>query len=366
MTDLRRWCRRLPRHWLLVRPDAHGWRWLLACDGEVLRSGDGRPPQLQGARVALILPGSDCAHFHLPAPPGLKREEWPLLLEDRLLQAPEAIHTGCVSRQQGRLELVGVGREPLAQWLAHCQGWGLKVERCWAEFQLLPDAAPGSAWCWRRAPELSLYKGSSADARQLWLAWPTALGASLPMPWRDLAIETLEGPWPARLAPLERLTSLLELRQAARLRPRLARGQQRLLAGCAVLALLWGGLWLGLQWRQSALYQAQVAAVAGPVSSARAAAQVLKRQRQVQDEHTLRLRQLDQLQGAMAQWLQARPGWRLRLARFDGVRWRLHLHGLPMPADTPWAAMAANAGAQVTVEPATDELRLVFELGAGA
>lgn len=365
MIDLRRWRRRQPRHWLLVRPDAQGWSWLQVADGEGQRAGRGRPPVTGSEQVALVLPGIDCGHFHLPAPPGLKREECPLLLEDRVLQPPEAIHTGCVSRRQGWLELVTVERDVLAQWLAQCDAWGLKVERCWAEFQLLPEAVAGSAWCWHRAPELSLYKGCTADARQLWLAWPAALGATLPVAWRDLEIQTLEGPWPSRLAPLERLPSLLERRRAPRTRLDLTRGQQRLLAGCALLALLWCGLWLGLQWRQSAVYQAQVAAVTGPVASVRAATQVLKRQRQVQDDQALRLRQLDQLQEAMAQWMQTQPGWRLRLARFDGARWRLHLQGLPVPVEAPWAAMAASAGAQVTVEPASDELRLVFELGAG-
>lgn len=366
MIELRGWRRRQPRCWLLMRPDTQGWSWLQVADGQLLRWGEGRPPTAAGQQVALILPGTACGHFHLPAPPGLKREEWPLLLEDRLLQGPEAVHTGCVSRQHGRLELVTVERQLLAQWLAHCEGWGLKIERCWSQFQLMPDAAPGSAWCWRHDAGLSLYKGSTREAQHLWLAWPTALGATLPLAWRDLESETFEAPWPPRLPALERLPSLLELRQAPRLRLSLARGQQRLLVGCAVLAVLWGGLWLGLQWRQGALYREQVAAVAGPVHSLRAAAQALKRQRQAQDEQAVRLRQLDQLQQAMAHWLQAQPGWRVRLARFDGSHWRLHLHGLPPPADAPWAAMAASAGAQVAVEPATDELRVVFELGAGA
>lgn len=366
MIDLRRWRRRAPQTWLLLRPDALHWSWLLVRDGEALRAGAGRPPQTGFERVALVMPGAECGHFHLPAPPGLKREEWPLLLEDRVLQAPEAIHVGCVSRQQGRLELVAVARQRLAEWLAQCEAWGLAPERCWTEFQLLPDIDPGGAWCWRRTPELTLYKGSTTDARQLWLAWPTALGATLPVVWRELHREMLEGAWPARLVDVQRMPSLIELGRKPRVRLNVARGQRRLMMACAALALLWGGLWLGLQWRQGAVYQAQVAAVTGPVNSPRAAAQVLKRQRQAQDDQALRLRQLEQLQGAMAQWLQAQPGWRLRLARFDGVSWRLHLQGLPVPSDTPWVAMAASVGAQVRVESASDELRLVFDLGAGA
>lgn len=367
MIDFERWrIRRRPRQWLLVRPGGELWSWLRVRDGETLDTGLGRPQQQGPEGVALIVPGTDCGHFHLAAPPGLKREEWPLLLEDRLLQGPDDILAGCVSRQPGRLELVVIDRQRLAQWLEQCDSWGLTVERCWAEFQLLPELLPGSAWCWQRTPALSLYKGSTEDARQAWLAWPTALGTALPTPWRDLACTALEGAWPARLASLERLPSLLEPRRAPRVRPRLGTAQRRLAIGCALLALLWCGLWLGMQWRQGSLYQAQVVAVTGPVSSLREATQALKRQRQEQEEQALRLRRLSQLQDALAQWLQAQPGARLRLARFDGVRWHLHVQGIAMVSDAPWSAMASNVGAQVLVESTPDELRLVFDLGGGA
>lgn len=367
MIDFRRWRRRQPGPWLLVRPDDAGWSWLQVSAGEPVRAGRGRPPLEPVGRVALIVPGEACAHFHLQAPPGLKREEWPLLLEDRVLQAAEAIHTGCVSRRQGWLELAVVDRQRLAHWLLACEGWGLKVERCWAEFQLLPAPPAGSAWCWRRNAALSLLMGPAPDQRQRWLAWPTALGASPPAEWHALTLHTFEGPWPPALAALERLPGLFELRRPPRARPQLGRGQLRLAAACAVLAVLWGGLWLGLQWRQAALYQAQVAAVTGPVSTPRQALQRLKQHRQAQDERVLRLRQLESLQGALAQWLAAQPGWRLQRAGFDGLRWRVYLHGADAPAQAPWAAMAASAGAQVTLEPAApDALHLVFDLGAGA
>lgn len=367
MIDFRRWRRRQPGPWLLVRPDDAGWSWLQVSAGEPLREGRGRPPHEHGGRVALIVPGEACAHFHLQAPPGLKREEWPLLLEDRTLQAPEAIHTGCVSRRQGWLELVVVDRQRLAGWLLACEGWGLKVERCWAEFQLLPEPPLGSAWCWHRTPDLSLWVGCGADQRQRWLAWPATLGATAPAEWNALQVQAFEGLWPATLAALERLPGLFELRRTARARPQMARGQLRLAAACAVLGVLWCGLWLGVEWRQAALYQAQVAAVIGPVSTPRQAAQRLKQERQVHDEQAVRLRQLENLQEALAQWLAAQPGWRLHLARFDGVRWTLHLQGADAPTQAPWAAMAASAGAQVKLEPtAADALHLVFDLGAGA
>ncbi|OOW04408.1 hypothetical protein MF6396_08750 [Pseudomonas sp. MF6396] len=366
MIDIRYWRRRQPGSWLLVRPDEAGWSWLQVRAGEVLRAGHGQPPEGAG-RVALVVPGSECAHFHLQAPPGLKREEWPLLLEDRVLQPAEAIHVGCVSRGSGWLELAVIDRQRLAGWLQACQGWGLQVERCWAEFQLLPELAPGDAWCWRRSPDLSLFKSCGADRRQAWLAWPTALGATPPSVWCDRQVQAFEGAWPASLAALERLPGLFELRRTPRAPPHLAQGQRRLATACAVLGVVWCALWLGLQWRQATLYKAQVVAVTGPLSTPRQATQWLKRERQTRDERNLRLRQLEALQGAMVQWLSAQPGWRLQRARFDGTRWTLQLQGAQAPSDTPWAAMAASAGAQVAVQPATaDAVQLVFDLGAGA
>ncbi|WP_256584108.1 GspL/Epsl periplasmic domain-containing protein [Pseudomonas sp. SDI] len=357
-----RWPRRPPQRWLLLRPQP--WSWSRLEQGRLLASGLGRPPQEPGVKVALILPGSLCSHFQLPAPPGLKREEWPLLLEDRLLQAAEELACGCVSRDGGQLALVSVAQARLDDWLQTCAEWQLGVERCWAEFQLLPTTAPGSAWCWRRSGDLSLFKGCTAEGRQHWLAWPAVLGEGLPSAWGDMALQVIDGDWPVQWAELDRLPSLFEQRRARRLKLALAPGQWQVAAACLLLAAIWGGLWLNQQWRQAALYQAQVAAAVGPVSTPRQAAQLLKRQRQAEDERQLRLRQLDALQTQLAGWLSAQAGWRLSAAQFDGQRWTLRLHG---PATTgPWQTLASEAGVTVSVAEADDGVSLVFDLGAAS
>lgn len=357
-----RWPRRPPQRWLLLRPQP--WSWARVEHGRLLESGLGRPPQEAGVKVALIVPGNLCSHFQLPAPPGLKREEWPLLLEDRLLQAAEQLACGCVSRDGGQLALVSVEQARLGEWLQTCAEWHLQVERCWAEFQLLPAPAPGSAWCWRRSSDLSLFRGCTAEGRQHWLAWPTVLGAALPSGWDDLERQVIDGDWPQRLAELQRLPSLFEPRRPRRLKLALAPGQWQPAAACLVLAAIWGGLWLHQQWRQAALYQAQVTAVVGPVGAPRQAAQLLKRQRQAEDERQLRLRQLDALQAQLASWLNTQAGWRLSAAQFDGQRWTLRLHG-PATAG-PWQALASDAGVTVSVAEADDGVSLVFDLGAAS
>ncbi|MDD1014258.1 type II secretion system protein GspL [Pseudomonas rubra] len=367
MKWLERWQSPRPSTWLLLRPgpEPSRWNWLLE-GGQVREEGEGPPPCRAGMRVALILPGQQCSHCQLPAPPGLKREEWPLLLEERLLQPAESIRCGCVSRQGTQLELVSVDRALLEQWLAQCADWGLNVERCWAEFQLLPETPAGTALCWQRSTELLLCKGATAQARQHWLAWPTALGANLPAPWPSLQCQAFEGNWPPRLAVLERLPSLFELRAPRRLQLSIARGHWRLLAACMVLGMLCSGLWLTQQWRQNALYKAQVVAVTGPVDSPRQAAQALKRLRQAQDSQRLHLRQIAQVQLALEQWLQSRPAWHLVASGFDGQRLRMRLHGDQPPDIDTWQSIAGQLDLKVEATAVARELQLVFDLGAAS
>ncbi|MHC6227074.1 type II secretion system protein GspL [Pseudomonas sp. X10] len=362
------WRRRSPaRSWLLLRPGLGegSWHWLLVANGEPLREGDGRPPADLGAQVALIVPGPLCSHFQVPAPPGLKRDEWPLLLEDRLLQSGDEVQCACLSRHPGRLQLVGVERQRLAQWLNTCASWGLEVGRCWAEFQLLPAPQAGHALHWQRDGELDLFKGRSEEGQEHWLAWPTALGSELPASWGQLRYERLDGRWPARLAVLEGLPGLFEVRRSRR-RLSLPRNQMRLALTCLLLASLWGGLWLVQQWRQAQLYRAQVLAVTGEQATPRQAALALKRLQAVDLERQLHLRQLDGLQAQLQDWLRQRPDWRLLAVRFDGQRWHLRLNG--EDASPPWQDMASAAGAQVEIQAdgQPGQWQVTFDLGGAS
>lgn len=359
--------RRAAQPWLLLRPGqgTAPWQWLLVAEGEPQRAGEGRPPALGNAQVALVVPGAACSHFQVPAPPGLKREEWPLLLEDRLLQGPEQVHCACLERQAAHLRLVCVDRGLLAAWQATCSEWGLQVERCWAEFQLLPRPEPGHAWHWRREEGEDLLRGRGEDGREHWLAWPALLGDERPAPWTGLQHEPVHGHWPSRLAALDRLPDLFG-RDRPRRPLKLPRIHARLAIACLVLAGLWGSLWLGQQWRQAQLYRSQVLAVTGEQATPSQAAQALKRLREAEYERELRLRKLDSLQVQVQDWLRQHPGWRLHAVRFDGQRWHLGLSGEGQ--GPPWQAMASAADARVALRPGSQPAhwQVVFDLDGAA
>lgn len=356
----REWHRRAqPRPWLLLRP-GDTWDWALLDNGTVQREGQGQPPASLVARVALIVPGEQCSQFQLAAPPGLKRDEWPLLLEDQLMQGPDEVHCACLSRHAGQLRLLVVARERLHAWRRQCAQWGVQVDRCWAEFQLLPTPEPGLVWQWQRAPGTTLYKGRGDDDREHWLLWPAVLGDTPQLPWLQQRTVPLAGAWPTALAPLDSLPSLFEQPRTAHRWPAVPRHQQRLIAACLVLAAGWGGLWLSQQWRQAQVWRAQVQAVAGNQASPQQAAQALKHLRDSERQQQLHMRQLQELQAQVQAWLHDHPGWRLHAARFDGQRWYLRLDG--EGSAPPWAEMASAAGATVQVQDAASHV--VFDLGA--
>lgn len=353
------WRRAPAKPWLLLRPGVI-WHWALAEGGIVQRQGQGEPPPNLHARVALILPAERCSLFRVPAPPGLKRDEWPLLLEDRLSQPPDEVTCACLGREPGHLRLLVVARQQLESWRGQCAAWGLQVERCWSELQLLPEAAAGTAWRWQRPPGMSLYKGLAEDEREHWLAWPDALGELPQQPWAHLQKVPLSGNWPNTLSPLDAIPGLFERERTPLSLPVVSRLQQQLLAACLVLAAVWGCLWLGQQWRQAQLWRAQVIAVTGEQANPRHAAQALKRLRESGLQQHVRTRQLEALQAALQAWLRDHPGWRLQGVRFDGQRWHVQLAG--EGAAPPWQDMAKAAGAAVQVQGGA----AVFDLGAAA
>lgn len=347
---------RSTRPWLLLRP-GEVWDWLLIEADGSRREGQGCPPKVLQARVALVVPGEHVSQFQLAAPPGLKRDDWPLLLEDRLLQNCDELLCACLARSPGQLRLMAVARELLEPWRAQCTEWAVPLDHCWAEFQLLPTPEPGTAWRWQRTPGLWLCKGAAASGLEHWLAWPAALG-ELPQPWPGLHTHAVRGAWPEALAALDSLPSLLDRPRTARSLPGVPAQQRRLLVACLVLATAWAGLWLSHQWRQAQTWRGQVLAAIGDQPSARHAAQALKRLRESELQRQLRERQLEDLQGQLQTWLREHPSWRLQAVRFDGQRWHLRLEG--DGTQPPWSDMAHAVGAAVQLQ---DGL-VVFDLGA--
>ncbi|MFO2466521.1 type II secretion system protein GspL [Pseudomonas sp. 15FMM2] len=358
-----------PREWLLLRPPATAdgvWQWMHYAAQQVQASGTWPPPttclQLPGA---LVIPALACSHFCLPAPPGLKRHEWPQLFEEYAQQPAEELLVSCLSREAGHLELLVMQRQQVQDWLVECAALGVQISHGWAELQLLPQPAPGYALSWQREQLLCV----KASSRQ-WLIWPQVLGERLPQAWRELSIEPLTGDWPSRLARLEQVPCVLEDARPLRTRVRrtsvLTGVQRRLLLGCGLLAACWGAIYLLQIVRQLDDWQAQVKAVAAPANNLSQARAALARLNNQTTDWRVRQQQVASLEQALSTWLQQQPGWFVSSNRFDGRVWRVGLSGSgPQPATGEWQAIAEAAGAQWLEEPQglATGMQLSFDLG---
>lgn len=358
--------RRTERHWLLLRPAVTGtWQWQRLPGTE---HGDWPPPAhfLQDT-LALIMPAAQCSHFQVPAPPGLKPHEWPMLLEDLLQQPAEEVQVSCLSRVAGHLELLVVERAQVQRWLSECEALGVSPDYLWAEMQLLPQQAAGEMLRWSHPGGSCLIRGAEHGV-QHWLVWPDVLG-ELPEDWRQ-PNEDVIGPWPSRWASLSRLPNLLVRSGNRRSKaPRRAlpfgRTQLRLAGVCAALAFCWGVLALGQFWQQVPAWKAQVEALTGPVGSAQQAARVLSRLQAEQTDWRSRQQQIVELEQAMTLWLDSQKDWGVSGTYFDGRTLRLVLSGdAPPPSPTHWQAMARAVGAKVSIEAneKTSLLTLNFNL----
>ncbi len=355
--------------WLLLRPPVHHegvWQWRRLPGSE---SGDGMPQAHdQDEQVALIIPAALCSHFQVPAPPGLKPHEWPLLLEDQLQQPADDVQVSCLSRPAGHLELLVVDRTQVQHWLSACADRGLAPGCVWAEMQLLPSVPAGEVLCWSRETDSCLKRGDAVGAQQ-WLVWPHLLG-EVPDIWQP-SVDAMNGPWPSQWAELDRLPNLLPGTGARRSRsrpssPLFTRMQKRLLAVCALLALCWGGLTAFQFWQQIPVWRAQVEHITGPVSTPQQAARLLARLQAQQTDWRSRQLQIAELEGAVSHWLAAQQGWGVSGNYFDGRNWRVVLNGnVAAPPLSHWQAIAKAAGAVASVE--TDEkkalLTVSFDLG---
>lgn len=361
--------RATPHEWLLVRPPATpegAWQWLHYAAQDAQSNGTWPPPAAYLALpAALIIPALDCSHFCLPAPPGLKRHEWPQLFEEYAQQPAEALLVSCLSREAGHLELLVMQRQQVQDWLAECAALGLQVSHGWAELQLLAQPEPGHAIRWQRERLLCL----KAHPRQ-WLVWPQVLGERLPQAWREWPVEQMEGAWPSRLARLEQLPSVLEDARPVRTRerrvPAVSRVQRRLLLGCALLASCWSAVYLFQTLRQLDAWKTQVRAVAGVSNNLSQARVALARLKSQETDWRVRQQQVVAMEQALSAWLQQQPGWSVSSNHFDGRLWRLGLSGSgPRPAVAEWQAMAQAAGAQLSGEPqgGAADLQLSFDLG---
>lgn len=349
--------------WLLALPvDGSAWRWLHWRDGHVLEEGTWPPePGLKALPSALLLPATACSLFEVTAPPGIRPGEWPLLLEDRLMQPLAEVQVACLGRFGAHLRLLVVERARLEAWLQQAGSLGLSLASGWSEYQLLPEVADGQALVWSRPGYRCIVQRDDLG-QLLWCAWPDRLPGcplNLSSGLRKSGEHRLQQP----LARVPGILPTLPGRQRLAINP----GVMRLAGVCALLALVWlGTLFFQIRAEGAAAREALTQRLGGAISQARAEAQLRQRQRNLQDD-AVRLQQLAVLEAALAEWLQEKPEARLEVLAFDGRYWTLTLSnaGASLSEAQRWQALATQLGMQAHFEARAGEVTARFDLDAG-
>ncbi|WIX31975.1 type II secretion system protein GspL [Salinicola sp. JS01] len=147
--------------------------------------------------VTLLLAADAVSHFHLAAPRGLKRREWPLLLETVTSEAVDQLHLNPLQRGRGHLELIALPRAELAAWHAWARRLGLAPTGWSCAFLALPRPARPDQITTLDDGSHRLCLGLAApvapgapEARQ-WLAWPRDW--PLPPAWRERECQVVDG-----------------------------------------------------------------------------------------------------------------------------------------------------------------------------
>ncbi|NRB58208.1 MAG: hypothetical protein HRU39_19890, partial [Salinicola sp.] len=139
--------------------------------------------------VTLLLAADAVSHFHLAAPRGLKRREWPLLLETVTSDAVDQLHLHALQRGRDHLELIVLPSAELAAWHAWAQRLGLAPAGWSCAFLALPRPTTPDQITTLDDGSHRLCLGLAAPAApgapetRQWLAWPRDW--PLPPAWRE-------------------------------------------------------------------------------------------------------------------------------------------------------------------------------------
>lgn len=139
--------------------------------------------------ATLLLPADTVSHFHLAAPRGLKRSEWPLLLEEVSSDNAQTLHLHALQRGRGHLELVALSSDELHRWQTWAHTLQLTLAGWSVAFMALevPDQNDEAATL--DDGEYRLFKGRGEPVTPAgptcveWLAWPRAWSA--PPGWQE-------------------------------------------------------------------------------------------------------------------------------------------------------------------------------------
>lgn len=339
--------------WLLVRPDETApWHWQRWLDGATRDQGDWPPPAgWQTLRCALVVPADAASYFEVTAPPGVRPAEWPLLLEDRLLQPPESVRVGCVGRRGKVLRLVALERARLTDWQQQAGTMGLHVERYWSEFQLCPEAEPGEALEWHVPGHVCRVQADKQGA-QRWLALPDAFAETLGEQVFDSAEPVRLQMSPGPGCALDKLPSLVEARRPQRVSAAGGWHQHRRLAAiCLGLALAWALLMAGQTWQEGSHVRAALAAQLGGASTLQQAESRLRRAQRDEQQWLFRQQQVAALGQTVSGWLAEHPDWSLQALGFDGQHWHVTVSGKgdALVDQERWEALGREIGGIVTL-----------------
>lgn len=163
----------------------------------------GSPPLAQGhdtqqlaslsrRHPAVLLLGPDTAsHFHLPAPKGLRRREWPMLIEEHICGESDALELAALHQGRNHLELVAVERALLQGWQAWLAEHSVSVSHWAVTFMGQPPPPDADSLSVLMDSRQLMIKTlgepaiAGAPAAEQWLSWPREWQAHLPATLRE-------------------------------------------------------------------------------------------------------------------------------------------------------------------------------------
>lgn len=282
------------------------------------------PPSDPGLPLTLVLHAADCSLFDVAAPPGLKAQEYGLLLEEHLLSEPDEQRVLKLGQSRGRLQLLVCNAALLQSWCAWLHESGLKVQRLVFDVQLLPPVPADTVMGWKSPAATLLVKAPMADAPGAVLSWPDRQLPPLPDTWQvggwhefEHGIDELEALAQGNTSAVSWLQrSRLPLTPGLRL-PAGLKGPLKLtiLAGLACLLAT-----AVHQWRGHQLERQQLTQRLGLMADVRGEQlqRHLTRQLKVQRRALQQLAETELLVTSLSEWLHQHPEWRLQALGNNG------------------------------------------------
>ncbi|MDY7117024.1 type II secretion system protein GspL [Halomonas sp. SSL-5] len=124
--------------------------------------------------AVLLLPPDAVSHFSPAHPRGVKRREWPLLIEEQVATPVSRLTLAALERRPDRLELVAVEQQLLAAWQAWLNDRNLGVGYWASGFMGLPTPDMPEQVCVLDDGTCWMIKARDPEFPEVerWLSWP--------------------------------------------------------------------------------------------------------------------------------------------------------------------------------------------------